>query len=268
MGNLTLNIQEVYSAQELVEKIIRGLFEIDVPDENYYIFSDDDQFYLVIFIPELEEEKKEIIESIGFESLEENLWIFKKPEISLNELKECLLPKLIELQKYYWKQLNEKFNRINERFHRICGVPLFPVTYQKFELPLKWNERLTLREEEFIVFIQDMSILFREGFREFFGQECGRRVLEHLSRYGFINTLGSLRNYYGSTHDRSTWDPRYIDRARDHLARLSGSEYPSEWYHFIKAQLSILSEGSEFLEVLEEEGLDELCRFIRNLGET
>jgi len=268
MGDLISNIQEAYSAQELLEKIIRGLLEIEVPDENYYIFSDDDQFYLVVFIPELEEGKKEIIESMGFVSLEENLWILKKFEISLSELKECLLPKLIELQEYYWKQLIEKFNRVNEKFHRICGMQLFPVTYQKFELPLKWNSKLTLKEEEFIVFIQDMCRLFREGFREFFGQECGKRVLDRLSsNYDFINTLGSLRNYYGPTHDRSTWNPQYIDRARSHLARLSGSEYPSEWHHFIRAQLGILIEGSEFLEVLEEEGLDELCELIRDAGE-
>ena len=267
MGDLISNIQEAYSAQELLEKIIRGLLEIEVPDENYYVFSDEDQFYLVVFIPELEEEKKEIIESMGFTPLEENLWILKKSEISLSELKEGLIPKLMELQEYYWKLLIEKFNRVNEKFHRICGTQLFPVTYQKFELPLKWNGRLTLREEEFIVFIQDMCRLFREGFREFFGQECGRRVLEHLStKYDFINALGNLRNYYGSTHDRSTWNPKYIDRARSHLAQLSGSEYPSEWYHFIRAQLGILSEGSEFLEMLEE-SLDELCELVRNSGE-
>jgi len=61
MGDLISNIQEAYSAQELLEKIIRGLLEIEVPDENYYIFSDDDQFYLVVFIPELEEGKKRLL---------------------------------------------------------------------------------------------------------------------------------------------------------------------------------------------------------------
>ena len=269
MGDLISNIQEAYSAQEFLEKIIIGLLGIEISDRDYYIFSDDDQFYLVIFIPELEEEKRGIIESIGFISLEENLWILKKSEIRLDELNTCLLPKLLELQEYYWKQLINKFSRVNEKFHRSCGKQLFPVTYQKFELPLKWNGKLTLREEEFIIFVQDMCKLFREGFREFFGRDCGERLLRYLSdNYNFINTLGSLRNYYGSAHDTSAWSPRYIDTARNHLARLSGSEYPCEWYHFVRAQLGILSEGYEFLEKLEEKSLDELCELIKDSSET
>lgn len=268
MGDLISNIQEAYSAQELLEKVIKGLLKIEIPDENYFVFSDDDQFYLVVFIPELEEEKKEIIESVGFTSSEENLWILKKSEISLSELKGCLLPKLMEWQEFYWKQLIEKFNRINEKFHRICGRPLFSVTYQKFKLPLKWNGKLTSQNEEFIVFVQDMAKLFREGLKESFGHKSGEKLIEYLSNnYNFINSLGSLRNY-GPAHDSSTWDPKYIDRARSHLARFSGSEYPNEWYHFVKAQLSILSEGCEFLEILEEEGLDELSKLVKDTGET
>ena len=228
---------------DFIEDFLKIVLEVDVLD--YQKVESGGEGYTIIYVCNLNSDQIEVLESVGFEQIRDDLWIFNGFEIEISKLKDTPVIKYFEnLQREKWTELIDLRCEIDNNFYKKCNKKtLFRSTHNTPKLILKWYGKLASDESMFNDFIVDLNKLLVESVPEKIGEICDS---------DFLRGVRCIRNTK-ITHDSNKI--KQLRDAEEYLDNLIGTSYLRYWHHFVKAQICIIEDGIDFLnEIKSKEG--------------
>jgi len=238
---------------DFIEYFLKNSLQIDILD--YQKVESGGEGYTIIYVSNLSETQIEVLESIGFEQIKDDLWIFCGFEIDVNRLRESAGWYFENLQREKWAELIYLRSDIDNIFYKKCKEcnkkTLFRTTRNTPKIVLKWYGRLALDESTFNDFIVDLYKLLVEGAPD---------ILSEICESDFIKGIKCLRSAK-ITHDSSK--VRQLEIAEKYLCELIGTATLRHWYQFTTAQIRIIDDGIDFLNEIESRE-DEIIEILTN----
>lgn len=223
------------SINDFIEDFLKNSLGVEILD--YQKVESGGEGYTVIYVSNLDEDQAEVLESIGFEQVKDDLWILYGFEIEVNRLKNSPAIKYFEnLQRAKWTELTHLRNEIDEFFYKKCNKnTLFRTTHNTPKIILKWYGKLTLDESTFNDFIVDLNKLLVDSLP---------RKINKVCNSNFIRGVKCIRNVK-IAHDSSKINQ--LENAEKYLNDLVGMSFFRYWYHFMIAQIRIIDDAIDFL---------------------
>jgi len=151
---------------DFIEDFLKNSLEVEILD--YQKIESGGEGYTVIYVSNLDEDQAEVLESIGFEQVKDDLWVLYGFEVEVNRLKDSPAIKYFEnLQRDKWTELIDLRTEIDNIFYKKCNKnTLFRTTHNTPKITLKWYGKLTLDEPTFNDFIIDLHKLLVNSLPE------------------------------------------------------------------------------------------------------
>ncbi|MBO8179319.1 MAG: hypothetical protein H0Z19_02380 [Archaeoglobus sp.] len=104
------------SIDDFVEDFLKNALEVDVLD--YQKVESGGEGYTVIYVCNLNFDQIEVLQSVGFEQIKDDLWIFNGFEIEIDKLKDTPVIKYFEnLQREEWTKLINLRCEVDHNFY-------------------------------------------------------------------------------------------------------------------------------------------------------
>lgn len=260
----SMNVQEVYHAEDFIEEVVKGLLQIDVSE--YTIVSDGSISYTILLVSDLDTDQEEALTQIGFvKNMNGDLWIIQEQEFNITKFKNALLPFLTEFQRKHWKKLFEQECSVAYKLHEKIGISLFLRSYVEVGIILRWDGKLIWTADEFSNFVQNLNTLFRDN-----QDNLQKKVRNWLSqKFDFLKDLGLIRNFH--SHDFSDWSSTKVMKLNKALIKYVGENWQqrNRGIHFLRGEMKLLGKGLNFIEELEEALDDDMfCDELKNISQT
>jgi hypothetical protein len=228
------------NVDDFIEDFLKNSLQIDILDYQKLEFGGEG--YTIIYVSNLDETQVEVLQSVGFEQIKGDLWIYEGFEINPEDLKDTTAGYFENLQKEKWEELMSLRHKVDSQLYINSNKEtMFRTTHNTPRIVLKWHGRLVFDESTLNDFINDINKLLREG-----------KVKELFNSSLFINGIGCLRNVR-IAHDSSKINQ--IDVANKYLEDIVGTYDLKHWFQFTSAQIRLIEDGIDFLneEVVEHE---------------
>ncbi len=228
---------------DFIEDFLKNSLKVEILD--YQKVESGGEGYTVIYVSDLDGDQAEVLESIGFEQVKDDLWVLYGFEVEVNRLKDSPAIKYFEnLQRDKWTELIDLRIEIDNIFYKKCNKnTLFRTTHNTPKITLKWYGKLALDEPTFNDFIVDLHKLLVDSLPE---------EIDKICNSNFIRGVKCIRNAK-IAHDSSKI--KQLEDAEKYLNDLVGMSYFRYWYHFMTSQIRVIDDGIDFLnEIKSKEG--------------
>ena len=228
------------NVDDFIEDFLKNSLQIDVLDYQKLAFGGEG--YTILYVSNLDEVQVEVLQSVCFEQIKDDLWIYEGFEINPEYLKDTTAGYFENIQKEKWNELMSLRQQIDSQHYiNYNKETMFRTTHNTPRIVLKWHGRLAFDESRLNDFINDINKLLRDG-----------KVKELFNSSRFINGIGCLRNVR-IAHDSSKINQ--IEVANKYLEDIVGTYDLKHWFQFTSAQIQLIEDGIEFLneEVKEHE---------------
>jgi len=227
---------------DFIEYFLRNSLQVDILD--YQKVESGGEGYTIIYVSGLSEIQTEVLESIGFEQIKDDLWIFYGFEVNVDKLRDSAIWYFEDLQRVKWMTLIKLRCYIDNSIFGECRVSMFNTTHESLEIAFKWFGTIAIDELSFRSFVIEFAHLFLEDLRN----DVQQAIKDIFGKNNYLNLFRCLRNCYAHKRIKENEENIVNEYVRS-IVGVNRHEL-SEWHQFLTIQIQIIDDCINFLREL------------------